>query len=105
MWTFGDWSLVQNQSDRRLEDRLSLCEAVASRIASSAQDNDLTAIRSALYVVVERNGEAICRITPVAPEARTLSDVAALLASVPRPDAGFWAKTIRARWSRQDALR
>jgi antitoxin (DNA-binding transcriptional repressor) of toxin-antitoxin stability system len=40
--------------------------------------------------VVERAGEAICRMTPAAPvKALTLRDLASLLRELPRPDAGY----------------
>ena len=39
--------------------------------------------------VVERAGEAVCRIVPVAPPVRTVRDLVTLLQSLPRPDAGY----------------
>jgi antitoxin (DNA-binding transcriptional repressor) of toxin-antitoxin stability system len=40
--------------------------------------------------VVERAGEAICRMTPAAPaKALTLRDLASLLRELPQPDAGY----------------
>jgi antitoxin (DNA-binding transcriptional repressor) of toxin-antitoxin stability system len=40
--------------------------------------------------VVERAGEAICRMTPAAPvKAPSLRDLASLLQELPRPDAGY----------------
>jgi antitoxin (DNA-binding transcriptional repressor) of toxin-antitoxin stability system len=40
--------------------------------------------------VVERAGEAICRMTPAAPvKALSLRDLASLLRELPNPDAGY----------------
>lgn len=39
--------------------------------------------------VVECEGEAICRIAPMAPARRTVSDLVRLLQSAPRPDDAY----------------
>jgi hypothetical protein len=41
--------------------------------------------------LVERGGEAICRMTPAGSAGLTLGELAALLRALPRPDAGFSA--------------
>ena len=47
--------------------------------------------------VVERGGEAVCRMTPAAPPKRpTLGDLVSLLREVPKPDAGFASAVRRA---------
>jgi antitoxin (DNA-binding transcriptional repressor) of toxin-antitoxin stability system len=47
--------------------------------------------------VVERAGEAICRMTPAAPPKRpSLGELAALLREIPRPDAGYGSDVRRA---------
>ena len=47
--------------------------------------------------VVERGGEAVCRMTPAGPLKRlTLGDLASLLREVPKPDAGFASAVRRA---------
>lgn len=51
--------------------------------------------------VVERAGEAICRMTPAAPvKALTLRDLASLLREIPKPDAGY-ASDVRKASRRQ----
>lgn len=40
--------------------------------------------------VIERGGEPVCEISPVKPPRFTGADLAALLRSLPKPDAGFW---------------
>ncbi|HET7291030.1 MAG TPA: prevent-host-death protein [Vicinamibacteria bacterium] len=51
--------------------------------------------------VIERGGEAICRMSPVAAPARVNGrELAALLRDLPRPDAGF-ARDVRAGVKRQ----
>jgi antitoxin (DNA-binding transcriptional repressor) of toxin-antitoxin stability system len=40
--------------------------------------------------VIERGGEPICTISPVKPLSCTGADIAALLQSLPKPDAAFW---------------
>ncbi len=39
--------------------------------------------------VIERGGEPICRIVPVGPAKFTLADLAQLLETAPKPDAGY----------------
>lgn len=39
--------------------------------------------------VVEREGEPICRIEPIAPSPRTVRDLVRLLEAAPRPDDGY----------------
>jgi antitoxin (DNA-binding transcriptional repressor) of toxin-antitoxin stability system len=47
--------------------------------------------------VVERAGEAICRMTPAAPaKAPTLQDLASLLREIPKPDAAYASDVRRA---------
>jgi antitoxin (DNA-binding transcriptional repressor) of toxin-antitoxin stability system len=41
-------------------------------------------------VVVERNGTAVCEITPARPLAFTLAELAGLLRSSAKPDPGYW---------------
>jgi antitoxin (DNA-binding transcriptional repressor) of toxin-antitoxin stability system len=54
--------------------------------------------------VVERAGEAVCRMTPAGPPKRlTLANLAALLRELPRPDAGF-AYAVRRAAGRQGRL-
>ena len=40
--------------------------------------------------VIERGGEPVCEISPVKLPRFTGADLAALLRSLPKPDAGFW---------------
>jgi antitoxin (DNA-binding transcriptional repressor) of toxin-antitoxin stability system len=40
--------------------------------------------------VVERGGEAVCRIGPAGRRGATVSDLADLLDRLPRPDDAFW---------------
>jgi prevent-host-death family protein len=40
-------------------------------------------------IVVERNGAAVCEITPATPISCTLAELAALLRSGPKPDPGY----------------
>lgn len=40
-------------------------------------------------IVIERGGEPVAKIVPVGPTAFTLSQLIRLLASLPKPDAGF----------------
>ena len=40
-------------------------------------------------IVVERNGAAVCEIAPAKPFACTLSELATLLRSAPRPDSAY----------------
>jgi antitoxin (DNA-binding transcriptional repressor) of toxin-antitoxin stability system len=40
--------------------------------------------------VVERGGEPVCRIGPARPAKFTMADLARLLESAPKPDAGYW---------------
>ncbi len=54
--------------------------------------------------VVERGGEAVCRMTPAGPPKRlTLGDLASLLRELPKPDAGF-ASAVRRAARRQGRL-
>ena len=54
--------------------------------------------------VVERGGEAVCRMTPAAaPRRLTLKELARLLREIPGPDAGF-ASDVRRAVKRQGAL-
>jgi hypothetical protein len=49
--------------------------------------------------VVERNGEPACQITPVSSSLRsgfTITDLNALLRSLPAPDTGFWDEVEKA---------
>ena len=47
--------------------------------------------------VVERAGEAICRMTPAAPvKTLSLRDLASLLREIPKPDAGYAADVRKA---------
>ena len=40
--------------------------------------------------VIERGGEPICEMSPVAAPRFTGADLMSLLSSLPKPDAGFW---------------
>ena len=40
--------------------------------------------------IVERAGEAVCRIVPALPVKRTLADLVRILESVPKPDPEYW---------------
>jgi antitoxin (DNA-binding transcriptional repressor) of toxin-antitoxin stability system len=40
--------------------------------------------------VVERGGEAVCRIVPAGPRRFTVTELADLLAIIRQPDAAFW---------------
>ncbi|HKA54350.1 MAG TPA: hypothetical protein VKJ47_11880 [Candidatus Binatia bacterium] len=40
--------------------------------------------------IIERDGEPICTMSPVKPTRCTGTDLAALLRSLPKPDAAFW---------------
>ena len=40
--------------------------------------------------IVEQDGEAVCRIVPVAPAKRTLVDLVRILDSAPKPDPEYW---------------
>ena len=54
--------------------------------------------------VVERGGEAVCRMTPAAPPKRlTLGHLVSLLRELPKPDAGF-APTVRRATRNQGRL-
>ena len=54
--------------------------------------------------VVERAGEPVCRMTPAAtPRSMTLMELASLLQSIPRTDAGF-ASDVRRAARRQGRL-
>lgn len=47
--------------------------------------------------VVERNGEAVCRMVPAAPTMRlTLAELISLLQALPKPDAAFASAVRRA---------
>ena len=39
--------------------------------------------------VIERGGEPVCRMTPARPTKFTMADLARLLESAPKPDAGY----------------
>jgi antitoxin (DNA-binding transcriptional repressor) of toxin-antitoxin stability system len=41
-------------------------------------------------IVVERNGAAVCEISPAKPLAFMLSELAGLLRTPAKPDAGYW---------------
>lgn len=40
--------------------------------------------------VVQRGGDAVCRIIPAAPSRFTLAELAELLATISKPDSAFW---------------
>jgi antitoxin (DNA-binding transcriptional repressor) of toxin-antitoxin stability system len=40
--------------------------------------------------IVERAGEAVCRIVPTIPVKRTLADLVRILDSAPKPDSEYW---------------
>lgn len=47
--------------------------------------------------VVERNGEAVCRMVPAAPATRlTLAELVSVLQALPKPDAAFASAVRRA---------
>lgn len=41
-------------------------------------------------IVIERNGEPICTMSPITPQRCTGADLVALLRSLPKPGSGFW---------------
>lgn len=65
----------------------------AARSFSSLLDR--VAYRGEAFVI-ERGGEAACEIRPAGPPRFLLSDLAALVASGPKPDSGFWKDVERA---------
>ena len=40
--------------------------------------------------VIERGGEAVCRIVPAGSPRYTLADLSNLLSAIPKPDPAFW---------------
>lgn len=46
--------------------------------------------------IVERGGEAVCRMTPAAPRRLTLAELARLLREIPHPDHGYASEVRRA---------
>lgn len=40
--------------------------------------------------VIERGGQPVCRMVPAGPSGFTLGDLAQLLDSIAKPDAGYW---------------
>jgi prevent-host-death family protein len=62
--------------------------------ATEAARNFSDLVNRVLYrgevFVIERGGQPVCRIVPARPAKFTLRDLARLLKTVPKPDAGYW---------------
>jgi prevent-host-death family protein len=73
-------------------DNLIIMESNISATEASRHFSDIlnrVAYRGEEFVV-ERGGEAVCRIVPARPARLTLNELSLLLDTIPKPDAAFW---------------
>jgi antitoxin (DNA-binding transcriptional repressor) of toxin-antitoxin stability system len=73
-------------------DNMIIMESHISATDAARSFSDL--INRVLYrgdvFVIERGGQPVCRIVPAKPAKFTLRDLAQLLKTLPKPDAGYW---------------
>jgi antitoxin (DNA-binding transcriptional repressor) of toxin-antitoxin stability system len=80
------------RAQRDKSDNMIIMESHISATDAARSFSDL--VNRVLYrgevFIIERGGQPVCRIVPAKPAKFTLRDLAQLLRTLPKPDAGYW---------------